>query len=363
MDAPALDDRRWMRRALALARRGWGRTAPNPLVGAVLVRDGHVVGVGWHAQWGGPHAEAMALAAAGEDARGATCYVTLEPCAHTGKTPPCADALIAAGVARVVYAVSDPSPVAAGGAARLRAAGIATTAGVEADAARALIAPFLHLAHGGARPFVTLKLARSLDGAVAPADGAMRWLTGPMARRWVHRARAQADAIAVGIGTVLADDPALTVRDVSPPRVAPVRVVFDRTLRLPLGSHLVRTAREVPVLVVAHPEADPARARALEAAGVTVVAAATLADGLAVLRARGIGHLFCEGGATIARALLDAELVDRLVIFTAPVALGAGARPAFGPGIGRRGDDLRFRVVAHRRLGPDVLTEFAPAAS
>lgn len=361
--ATARTDRHWMRRALAVARRGWGQTAPNPLVGAVLVRDGRAVAYGWHARWGGPHAEAMALAQAGDRARGATCYVTLEPCAHTGKTPPCAEALIAAGVSRVVYAVADPNPVAAGGAAGLREAGIEVTSGVERDAAAAQLAPFLHAARGAARPFVTLKLALSLDGAIAPAGGGPRWMTGPLARRWVHQARAQADAVAVGIGTVLADDSALTVRDASAPRVPPVRVVFDRQARLPLASQLVKTLAEAPVLVVTSPDADAGRVAALERAGVEIIAASSAADGLASLRQRGIGHVFCEGGSTMAEALLDAGLVDALAIFRAPVALGAGARPAFSRSLIAGRVDTRFRVTAHRRLGPDLLTLYAPAAS
>lgn len=352
-----------MRRALAVARRGWGRTAPNPLVGAVLVKDGRAIAYGWHAEWGGPHAEAMALAAAGEAARGATCYVTLEPCAHTGKTPPCADALVAAGVSRVVVAVDDPNPVAAGGAERLDRAGVTVTRGVEHAAAARLNAPFLRVAAGASRPFVTLKLARALDGGIAPGHGAA-WLTGPLARRWVHRARAQADAIAVGIGTVLADDPQLTVRDGPAPRVAPLRVVFDRMARLPLGSRLAQGARETPVLVVAAPEAPAPRVAALIAQGVEVVRAASLADALAVLRGRGVGHVFCEGGGTIAGSLLAAGLVDALAIFQASVMLGAGAVPAFAGDVIRLADRAAtFRVVEHRRLGPDLLTVYEPAAS
>lgn len=355
------EDRQWMRRALALARRGWGRTAPNPLVGAVLVKDGHVVGAGWHAEYGGPHAEAMALAAAGDKARGATCYVTLEPCAHTGKTPPCASALIRAGVSRVVFAVADPNPVAAGGATVLAAAGIATTHGVEAGPARELNAAFLHQAGGASRPFVTLKLAVALDGAIADAARSPRWLTGTRARWWVHHARAQCDAIAVGIGTVLADDPQLTVRDEPTPRIPPLRVVFDRTLRLPLRSQLVRTAAEVPVLAIAGAGADPDRRAALEAAGVRIADGDTMPAALAALRAAGVHHVFCEGGAGIAQALLAAAAVDRLAIFQAPVALGTGALAAFRhEALPHAGADVRWRLVQHRRLGDDRLTVYAP---
>jgi diaminohydroxyphosphoribosylaminopyrimidine deaminase/5-amino-6-(5-phosphoribosylamino)uracil reductase len=352
------DDRRWMRRALALARRGWGRTAPNPLVGAVLVREGRMVGVGWHAEFGGPHAEAMALAAAGEQARGATAYVTLEPCAHTGKTPPCADALLRAGVSRVVVAVADPNPIAAGGGTKLKAAGVAVEFGVESDAAEWLNAPFLLAARGATRPFVTLKLALSVEGGIAPASRSPQWLTGALARREVHRMRAQADAVAVGIGTALADDPALTVRDVAPPRVPPVRVVFDRQARLPLAGALVRTARETPVWVVAAPQAPAERVAVLEQAGVTVLRADGLPTALEALRERGVRHLLVEGGAGIAEALLSGGLVDRVAIFQSSVRLGAGAVPAFG----RLGSTLPdgWRRCVNRRLGADVLTVYVP---
>ncbi len=349
-----------MRRALLLARRGWGRTAPNPMVGAVVVRDGHVVGEGWHAEYGGPHAEAAALTAAGDRARGADLYVTLEPCAHHGKTPPCADAIIAAGVRRVVIALDDPNPEARGGTARLRAAGIEVVTGVEADAAAALNAPFLFAHAGAPRPFVTLKLALSIDGAIAPGGGQQLWLTGEAARRHVHRLRADADAIAVGIGTALADDPALTVRHGRRPRVAPVRIVFDPAARLPLASRLVRTARKVPVWVLAESPTAPGRA-GLERAGVSVRVAGALDGHLAAVRADGIRHLFVEGGAGIAGALLTAGWVDRLITFRAPVLLGAGALPAFGtlassplagPG--------RWRVIERRAFGDDLMTVYAP---
>src|SRR5690349_13623797 len=228
--------------ALMLARRGLGTAAPNPSVGAVIADEatGEVIARGVTQPGGRPHAETQALARAGERARGATVYVTLEPCAHHGKTPPCADALIAAGVKRVVIALRDPNPVAAGGAARLEAAGIATTFGVEERAARELNAPFVH-AFSSTRPWVTLKLALSLDGAIAPADRAPLWLTGDESRREVHRMRAGSDAVAVGRGTAAADDPELTVREWNAPRVEPRRVVFDRSASLSPRSRLART--------------------------------------------------------------------------------------------------------------------------
>ena len=351
------DDRAYMRRALALAVRGWGRTAPNPLVGAVLVRDGEVVGEGHHAMYGGDHAEVVALRAAGERARGATAYLTLEPCAHHGKTPPCVDALIAAGVRRVVAATADANPRAAGGFARLREAGVETQIGLEEAAARELNAAFLH-AFRSDRPWVTLKLAVSIDGAIAGRDGA-GWLTGRASQTEVHRLRAGSDAVAVGIGTVLADDPLLTVREGESPRVAPTRVVFDRTARLPLTSRLVRTARETPVLVVAS-QPDPGRAAALADAGVEIVIAASIDAGLGGLRVRGIRSLLVEGGARLAGALLTAAAVDRLVIFQAPCVLGAGALGAFAFAPARTpADASRLPIVERRTLDNDLMTVYA----
>ncbi len=359
MTGDARADRAHMRRALALARRGWGRTAPNPMVGAVVVRGGEVVGEGWHAEYGGPHAEVMALDAAGDRARDATLYVTLEPCAHHGKTPPCTDAVLRAGVRRVVAAMRDPNPAAAGGLARLAATGVEVAAGVEEAAARELNAPFLH-ALASDRPFVTLKLAVSLDGAIADHTRRPGWLTSPASRRLVHRMRANADAVAVGIGTALADDPLLTVRGVRRPRVEPRRVVFDRRARLPLDARLVRTAREVPtVLVTADP--DGAAARALAAAGVEIVGAESLDEALGALRARGVRALFAEGGAGLAGALLAHRAVDRLVMFQAPVVLGAGALPAFGGAPPATAAEApRWRLVERRTVAGDLLTVLAP---
>ena len=355
----APDDGAFMRRALALAARGWGRTAPNPMVGAVVVRDGVVVGEGWHAEHGGPHAEVEALRSAGELARGATVYVTLEPCNHYGKTPPCTEALIAAGVSRVVIACADPHPIARGGAQRLREAGIEVTIGVEETAARELNAPFFH-ALSSDRPFVRLKLAVSLDGAIADHTRRPGWLTGEAARHEVHRLRADADAIAVGIGTVLADDPALTVRHGPAPRIAPVRVVFDGSARLPTDSRLARTARDVPVVVVCRTP-DPERAAALGRQGVSLIQAATARDALLALRERGVRSLLVEGGATLAGALIQGALVDRLVIFRAPLVLGAGSLNAFGTATAVRASDApRWRLVESRRFEDDEMTVYAP---
>jgi len=349
-----------MRRALRLAARGWGRTAPNPMVGAVIVRDGVVVGVGHHAHFGEPHAEAMALDQAGDRARGADVYCTLEPCNGHGKQPPCSEALIAAGVRRVVAAIPDPNPAKAGGAAALRAAGIAVEFGLESAEAAEQNAPFLHWAGGATRPWVTLKLAVSLDGAIAGADRARGWLTGESARREVHRLRASADAIAVGIGTAIADDPALTVRGVRKPRVAPLRVVFDRSARLPADSQLARTARRLPTLIVTRDPSSDA-ARALATRGVEAVEAGDLPSALHALHARGVRHLLVEGGATLTGALFGANLVDRLVIFQAPVLLGAGALHAFSAvPSADTGALARWRVVERTPFEDDLMTILAP---
>jgi diaminohydroxyphosphoribosylaminopyrimidine deaminase/5-amino-6-(5-phosphoribosylamino)uracil reductase len=354
------DDRAYMRRALDLARRGWGQTAPNPMVGAVVVRDGDVVGEGFHARFGDEHAEVAALRAAGERAHGATLYVTLEPCAHHGKTPPCADATIAAGIARVVAATEDPNPLAAGGAGRLRGAGIDVEIGLEADAARELNAPFFNRRD---RPWVILKLATSVDGAIADAarerGAARRWLTGPEARKDVHRMRAGVDAIAVGVGTVLTDDPLLTVRDAPSPRVPPRRIVFDSELRTPLGAAVVRGARLAPTTIVAR-HIIHARHDALTKAGVDVRVHETLSDALAAFGKDGIRALLVEGGARLAASLLEQGMVDRLVIFQAPVVLGEGALNAFAHVSSTTAASLdRLRVVERVAFGDDLNTTYA----
>jgi len=349
-----------MRRALDLARNGWGQTAPNPMVGAVVVRDGTIVGEGFHARYGEDHAEVGALRVAGDRARGATLYVTLEPCAHHGKTPPCADAVIAAGVARVVAATEDPTPVAAGGAARLRGAGVDVDVGVEGDAARELNAPFFNRTE---RPWIILKLATSLDGAIADASrgrgSAGQFLTGPEARREVHRMRAGVDAIAVGIGTVLADDPMLTVRDVPPPRVAPRRIVFDSELRTPIGAALVRGARVVPTTIIAR-HASRDRQAALASAGVDVRIHETLSDAVSGLGRDEIRALLVEGGARVAGSLIEQGLVDRLVIFQAPVVLGEGALNAFAHVSSTTAASLgRLRIIERAEVGYDLKTTYA----
>jgi diaminohydroxyphosphoribosylaminopyrimidine deaminase/5-amino-6-(5-phosphoribosylamino)uracil reductase len=357
-------DARFMRHALRLARKGWGRVAPNPLVGAVVVQGGEVIGEGWHPWHGAPHAEPIALAEAGEAARGATLYVTLEPCNHTGKTPPCTEAILAAGIARVVYAVADPNPVAAGGAERLASKGVAVTGGVlEAEAAE-LNAPFLHAARGAVRPWVTLKLAVSLDGAIADHTRQPGWITGAAARREVHRLRAGADAVAIGIGTALADDPHLTVRHGQHVRVPPARVVFDRQARLHADSRLVRTIAEAPLWLVVAPapvdEAELARRERLASLGVHLIPADGTEAALRALHREGVRHLFVEGGAGLASELMGTNQVDRLIIFQGSVILGGGALPAFA-GLAPRpvAEAMRCRVLARRTVGDDLMTTYA----
>jgi diaminohydroxyphosphoribosylaminopyrimidine deaminase/5-amino-6-(5-phosphoribosylamino)uracil reductase len=348
-----------MQRALALAQLGWGQTAPNPMVGAVVVvADDAIVGEGHHARYGGDHAEVVALRQAGDRARGATLYVSLEPCAHFGKTPPCTDAIIAAGVARVVVAVRDPSLIARGGIDALRAAGIHVDVGIERIAALELNAAFFN-AHASDLPWVILKLAVSADGAIADASRRPRWITSPASRTAVHRLRAGVDAIAVGVGTVLTDDPALTVRDVTMPRVFPQRVVFDSTLRTPLDSVLVRTAREIPTIIVSR-EPNAATQRELENAGVSIIVAASARDALHELRRREVRSLLVEGGAQLAGSLLADDLVDRLIIFQAPIELGRGALGAYEHAPAEFAGSLGRRPIVERRtVVDDTMTIYA----
>lgn len=351
----AARDEAWMHRALELAQSGWGRVAPNPLVGAVLVNDDIVVGEGAHREFGGAHAEVEALASAGVKARGGSLYVTLEPCAHHGKTPPCVDAIVAAGVARIAVAIRDPNPEARGGMEKLKAAGVAVDVGLLSSDATELNAPFLH-GFRSDKPWVTLKLAVSMDWAIAQASREPGWLTGPEARRRVHHLRAGADAIAVGMGTVMSDDPLLTVRDADPPRIAPLRVVFSRTGRLPLTSRLAQRTDEAPVLVFAT-QPDPNYEHALHSLGVEVVPAASLAEALRILRSRGVRSLLVEGGASLSSSLLEDDLIDRVVLFQAPVLLGEGALPALGPA---QANVHRWRPLRSEWIGDDHMVVLAP---
>lgn len=347
-----------MRRAMHLALSGWGQTAPNPMVGAVVVAGDQIVGEGAHRRYGEAHAEAVALRAAGERARRATLYVNLEPCAHFGKTPPCVDAVIDAGVARVVIPIRDPSDVARGGVERLREAGIRVDVGVEREAALELNAPFFN-AHGIDRPWVTLKLALSSDGGTADPTGKARWITGAASRAEVHRLRANADAIAVGVGTVIADDPSLTVRDASTPRIAPRRVVFDSTLRTPVDAQIVRTSRDVDTILVAGIDAPAARRAALVSAGAQVVSMPSLLGALRWLRSAGVRALFVESGARLAGSLLRESLVDRLIIFRSKVVLGSDAPHAFAYAPAGFEPALAGRTIDERAFGDDVMTTYA----
>jgi diaminohydroxyphosphoribosylaminopyrimidine deaminase/5-amino-6-(5-phosphoribosylamino)uracil reductase len=324
-----------MRLALDEARRAM--PSPNPPVGAVVVtKDGRVVGHGHHARAGEPHAEIMALAEAGEEARGGTLYVTLEPCNHQGRTPPCVDAILTSGVKRVVVGCLDPNPaVTGGGAQRLADAGLEVELGVDQAEARAVIAPWTKFITSGL-PFLSLKLALSLDGRIATRTGASKWVTGPEARAKVQELRCRHDAVAIGIGTALADDPRLTVRDVAvlPAGRPPVRVVFDSKLRLPLNSRLVQTSREVPTWVLTNAEAGEDAEQALTDAGCVVLRVQSSAEGrvdvpaaLRALAAHGIVSVLVEGGAELAGSILASRLSDELHAFIAPILLGPRGRP------------------------------------
>lgn len=355
-------DARWMRLALTLGRRGLGRVWPNPAVGCVIVSDGRVLGRGWTQPGGRPHAETVALAQAGDRARGATAYVSLEPCNHHGRTPPCSEALIGAGIVRVVVAMGDPDPrVSGAGFARLRTAGLAVETGICEAEARAMHRGFLtRLAQG--RPMVTLKLATSSDGRIATATGESQWITGPEARRRVHAMRARHDAVLVGAGTARADDPSLTVRGLGMTH-QPVRVVLSRRLDLPMDSALMRTAGEVPVWLCHGPDAPETAREAWDRAGARRIEVAAgpggqldLTEVMAALGAAGLTRVFCEGGGTLAAGLLSADLVDELLVMQAGIVLGAEGTPAVGAmGIAALAEAPRFTLRETRDLGGDVL--------
>lgn len=349
-DPSTAADRRYMARAVELAERGAGAVHPNPLVGALVVRGDRVVGEGFHAAFGGPHAEVHALAEAGEEARGATLYVTLEPCAHTGKTPPCVEAILGAGIARVCFATLDPNPAVRGrGADRLRAAGVAVTAGVSSPAAVAINRPyFFHRATG--RPLVTLKVAATLDGRIAAAGGEARWISGEAARAAVHALRARADAVVVGAETVRRDDPALTVRHVTGRH--PVRVVFEGRTPLPAHARLLTDGAARTVRVTTRPSAD--------ADAWTVPAEASgrpdPARFLALAEREGWRHLLLEGGGRLASSFLRSDLVDELLLVTAPLVLGSEGTVPWAGDVGSPTltGARRFRIVDVTRLGEDV---------
>ena len=361
MAAPNREDERFMAAALRLARHHLGQTSTNPSVACLIVRDGVIVGRAVTARSGRPHAETQALAEAGEKARGATAYVTLEPCSHHGKTPPCADALVASGVARVVISILDPDERVAGrGVVRLRDAGITVDIGVLAEKGRHALEAYL-MRQVSKRPHVTLKLAVSADGMIGrKGEGQVR-ITGPISRGQVQMLRAETDAILVGIGTATADDPELTVRLPGLEGRSPLRIVLDRRLDLPLTSRLVRTARDVPVIVVAgdgsaeRDEGRTARKTALKAAGVEVLEAGSIADLLTALASRGISSVMVEGGAVAARAFLDADLVDRIHLYTGPLTIGEnGIASPFD----RKSVPKGFRRVTEARYGDDLFEEY-----
>jgi diaminohydroxyphosphoribosylaminopyrimidine deaminase/5-amino-6-(5-phosphoribosylamino)uracil reductase len=363
------DDVPHMRAALAMARRGLGAAWPNPSVGCVIVKDGRVVGRATTAAGGRPHAEPLALAMAGAAASGATAYVTLEPCCHHGRTPPCTDALIAAGVSRVVIASRDVDPrVNGAGAARLRAAGIAVTEGVLTSEADEINAGFFARVRAG-RPLVTLKLATTLDGRIASKSGESQWITGETARRAGHALRGRNDAVMVGVGTVLADNPELTCRIPGFRSVPTVRVVADSHLRTGLSTRLVRGARQSPTWIVTRNGADPARRQALAGLGVTLIdvpgaeVGIDLRRALEALAGRGITRLLVEGGGQLAGSLIRADLVDRIAWFHAPSVMGGDGWPAVqGFGMEHLADMPRFVRHASMPVGVDWLTELRRAA-
>ncbi|MBF0184399.1 MAG: bifunctional diaminohydroxyphosphoribosylaminopyrimidine deaminase/5-amino-6-(5-phosphoribosylamino)uracil reductase RibD [Magnetococcales bacterium] len=364
------EDQRYMGQALRLARRAIGRTRPNPMVGCVLVRAGRVVGKGYHQQAGGPHAEVWALRQAGALAGGATAYVTLEPCSHFGRTPPCADALLQAGVARVVVAMTDPNPQVAGrGVQRLRAGGVVVDEGVlQAEAAR-LNAPFVSWITRG-RPLLTVKMASSLDGKTATCGGESQWITGATARQWVQRMRAEHDAVLTGIGTVLADNPRLNSR--LPGGRDPVRVVVDSALRTPLSAALVTSSEQAPLWIASTERADRERRaawQALEESGrvslltcrATAEGRVDLTDLLAQLAQRNLLSVLVEAGAQLSGALFAAGLVDRLALFLAPSLLGGAAAPGLlaGVGVARLAEAWRLHDCRVSMVGEDLLLEGA----
>ena len=369
MAADAALDRRFMALALALAGRGLGNVWPNPAVGCVLVRDGHIVGRGWTQPGGRPHAETEALGRAGV-ARGATCYTTLEPCAHHGETGPCADALVEAGIARAVVALEDPDPRVAGrGNAMLEAAGIEVARGCMEAEARALNAGFLSRVEKG-RPHVTLKLASTLDGRIGTHTGDSRWITGPLARARGHLMRARHDAVMVGAASALADDPALTCRLPGLDGRSPVRVAIDGSARLPASHALIAGAVEQATWIVSTAAlGGDGRHAVWREAGVEIIEVEAEADGrpaltaaLEALASRGLTRVLAEGGGRLAAAMLCAGLVDRIEWFRAPGAIGGDGVPALAAlGVERADDMPRFHRVSSAALGEDVLDTLVPA--
>jgi len=358
-------DERFMAAALAIGRRGFGRSAPNPSVGALVVKDGIIVGRGWTKPGGRPHAETEALRSAGAEAKGARLYVSLEPCSHHGQTPPCTDAIIAAGISRVVYAIDDPDPRASGSAARLlEAAGIEVTKGVlEAGAKRAHLGHFLRVKEK--RPMISLKLALTADSFAAAGPGAERLqITGAPANGFVHVQRAMHEAVMTGIGTVLADDPLLTVRLPGVDNRTPLRIVLDSNLRLPYQSQLALTAGKIPALVIAGEGASEEKAARLSAAHVEIAFVRRdgaghidLKSALNFLAGRGLTRIFCEGGPRLASALIGAGLADEVMLLTAPEPLGLEGVPGLDAAAASiLAGPERYRLAEARMIGADRLT-------
>jgi len=358
-----MSDAAFMRRALDLAERGRGLTSPNPMVGAVVVRDGRIVGEGAHLRAGGPHAEVEALAAAGEAARGATLYCTLEPCDHQGRTPPCSPAVVAAGITRVVAALADPNPLARGGGARLRAAGVTVELGLLAEDAERQNRAWL-TAMRERRPHVTLKAAATLDGKIADVHGGSKWITGEAARLHAHRLRSESDAIVVGITTALRDDPALTVRLGEPWPREPYRVVLDTTARLGADARVIQAGTPSRALIAVGTDAPADRVAALARAGATVLRGPThggrvdVVALLARLFELEVRAVLLEGGAETHAAFLEAGVVDRVALFLAPLLLGGREAPGVLGGAGRELKSApRLGPMTVTPLGDDVLLE------
>ncbi len=356
-----MSDTRFMALALSLGRRGQGRTWPNPAVGCVIVKDGRIVGRGWTQPGGRPHAETQALAKAGEAAQAATAYVTLEPCSHEGQTPPCAQALIDAQVARVVVATTDlDARVDGRGVQMLKDAGVEVALGVLEPQARADHAGFFLKTELG-RPMLTLKLAASFDGRIATGTGESQWITGAAARRAVHGMRARHDAVMVGGGTARKDDPSLTVRDLGLCH-QPARIVASRRLDLPLMGQLARTARDIPLVLCCGQDADATLARTWEDLGATLLRCNAIGgqldprDVMQQLGTHGFTRIFCEGGGALAASLIEADLVDELVGFTAGLVIGAEGLPGIGAmGLAALGDAPRYALKQTHAVGPDTL--------
>ena len=359
-------DLAFMRRALALAQKGRGRVEPNPMVGAVVVKRGRIVGEGYHRRFGGPHAEVNAIANAGKKARGSTVYVTLEPCDHFGKTPPCTELLISAGVERVVAAMTDPDEKVSGkGLRKLRRVGMDVQMGLLVDEARALNAPYLKLRTQGL-PYVTAKWAMTLDGRIASLSGDSKWITGDKARRHVHQTRARSDAILVGIGTVLQDDPLLTCR--LPRGRNPRRIILDRRARLPLDCRLVQTISEAEVIVATTSSAPARRLDQLAEAGCTILKVrsghgkCSVPDLLRKLGKMQVTNLLVEGGTETLSSFFRAGQVDRVMAYLSPKVLGDGVPPVAGLGLTKMSDALGLSDVSIQRFGPDLLITGACAS-